>query len=296
MDEWMPQLAPQLRALVELARQDGHMTDAAAALGIPQSSMSRRVHALEERLGVPLVIRDGRQVRLSPAAVDLAERARGPLRELESTLAHVTDAAHPDRGTVRLGFPLTMGAGTVPDLLADFNRRYPGIRLILKQAHGAALFDDLREGTLDLAITIPAPDDLPHTVIAAQEIRAIIAADHPLAARTSIPLAALRDETFIANPPTYNLRHLTEGWCRQAGFEADIRIEITESGTIRELIRRSLGVALLPPAERPIEGVAEVSLTGPGYSRQIALAAATTAHTRVTARLHEFILTRGLAG
>ncbi|CPZ75429.1 Putative transcriptional regulator%2C LysR family [Mycobacteroides abscessus] len=76
MDQWTARCAPQLRALVELAAHDGHITQAARALGIPQSSMSRRIHALQAALGVPLLIHDGRTVRLPPEALLLAARPR----------------------------------------------------------------------------------------------------------------------------------------------------------------------------------------------------------------------------
>ena len=62
----MAQLSPQLRALEELANHDGHMTRAADALANPQSSMSRRIHALEKTLRLRLVIQEGRTVRLTP--------------------------------------------------------------------------------------------------------------------------------------------------------------------------------------------------------------------------------------
>lgn len=90
MDQWTARCAPQLRALVELAAHDGHITQAARALGIPQSSMSRRIHALQAALGVPLLIHDGRTVRLTPEALLLAARTREPLAELDHTLAEVT--------------------------------------------------------------------------------------------------------------------------------------------------------------------------------------------------------------
>ena len=90
MDQWTNRLAPLLRSLVELAAHDGHMTRAAAALGVPQSSMSRRVHALEQELRVPLLIHDGRIVRLTPAARRLARLSSEPLRRLDLAVAEVT--------------------------------------------------------------------------------------------------------------------------------------------------------------------------------------------------------------
>jgi DNA-binding transcriptional LysR family regulator len=290
VDQWTAQLAPQLRALVALAAHDGHMTEAAAALGIPQSSMSRRIHALQTALRMPLLIPDGRTVRLTPDARRLAARARDPLDALDQTLAELTGSADPDHGTVRFGFPLTMGSGQIPDLLADFRRDHPGIRVLLKQAHGSELGVDLLNGHLDLAVVIPIPDGLRHTTIGTQRIQVAVPADHRLAAATRLRLSDLAGETFIANPPSYNLRQLTETWCQHAGFTPNIAIEVTEFGTIRELISRGLGIALIPHDPRTPPGIAEITLTGGRYHRPIALAWGSATQAAPTRRLNDYLL------
>lgn len=282
--------APQLRALVELAARNGHMTDAAASLGVPQSSMSRRIHALEQQLGVPLLIHDGRVVRLTRAATDLVRGIRGPLEELELAINAVTGRADPEHGTVRFGFPLTMGSGHVPDLLAEFRRRHPGIRVLLKQAHGSELTADLLSGDLDLAIVIPPPDRARHEIIGQQEIVAVLPASHRYATLDRVRLADLAGETFIATPAAYNIRRLTETWCRQAGFTPDIAIEVTEFATIRELIVRNLGIGLLPRDQRTPPGLAEVSLDDTRYRRDIALAWSSSTTAPATERLSSFLL------
>lgn len=289
MDQWTARLAPQLRALAELATHAGHMTEAAAALGVPQSSMSRRIHALEEALQVPLLVQDGRIVRLTPAAVALAESVRQPLREIDAVLEAAAGEGDSETGTVRFGFPLTMGSGRVPDLLADFRRHHPGVRLHLKQAHGAALTDDLRDGLLDLAIVIPPPEATRHAVLGTQQIHAILPDWHRLADRPQLELDELRGEAFIANPPSYDLRRLTERWCEANGFTPDITVEITEFATVRELVERGLGIALLPPDERQTPGLVEIPLAG-GYRREIALTWPTAAQSPITRRLSDFIL------
>ncbi|MUM18975.1 LysR family transcriptional regulator [Mycobacterium sp. CBMA271] len=289
MERWTSQLAPQLRALVELAAHDGHMTQAALALDIPQSSMSRRIHALQTALGVPLLIHDGRTVRLTPEAQRLATRAREPLTELDQTLAEVTGDADPEHGTVRFGFPLTMGSGHIPDLLAAFRHRHPGIRVLLKQAHGTELGAELLTGHLDLAVVIPAPERLHHTTIGSQHIHVAVPADHSLAAAAELHLGDLAGETFIANPPSYNLRQLTETWCREAGYTPNIAIEVTEFSTIRELISRGLGIALLPHDDRTPPGIIEIPLAA-RYHRSIALTWGATTHAAPTRRLNDFLL------
>ncbi len=285
----MSQLAPQLRALEALDSQGGHMTHAADSLGIPQSSMSRRIHALEKTLGIRLLTQEGRTVRLTPAAVQLAEQTRRPLHELEAIVETIAGEADPEHGTIRFGFPLTMGVGVVPNLVAEFHRRAPGIRLQIKQAHGSELAADLKSGMLDVAVVIPPSGDVDHVVIGGQQIRAVLPAAHPLAARRRLRLDELHDETFIANPASYHLRQATESWCRDAGFVPHVPVEITEFSTIRELVGRGMGIALLPHDEHTSRKVREIPLTPNTYQREIALAWASTAVTPAARRLLTFL-------
>ncbi|ADG77906.1 Transcriptional regulator, LysR family OS=Tsukamurella paurometabola (strain ATCC 8368 / DSM/ CCUG 35730 / CIP 100753 / JCM 10117 / KCTC 9821 / NBRC 16120/ NCIMB 702349 / NCTC 13040) OX=521096 GN=Tpau_1275 PE=3 SV=1 [Tsukamurella paurometabola] len=291
MDHWLGVLAPQLQALVVLADHDGHMTRAAAALGVPQSSMSRRIHALETELTLPLLVHAGRTVRLTPAARGLAQRVRSPLRDIELAVEEAVGAADADHGTVRFGFPLTMGTGRIPDLISDFRRAHRGITVTLKQAPGSELADDLEAGRLDLAVTIPPPARLHHSVIGAQEVLAALPRGHRLARAGRIALADLRDETFIANPASYHLRGATEQWCSAAGFTPAVAFEVTEFGTIRELVARGLGVALLPHDDRAPSGVVEVPLRG-DHRRAVALASATALLAPAARRLRDFIVAR----
>lgn len=286
----MPRLAPQLSALVALSTHDGHMTEAAAALGIPQSSMSRRIHGLQSKLEVPLLVADGRTVRLTPAAQRLAAQSRGPLDALNRALMELTDDVDPDRGIVRFGFPLTMGTGQMPDLLADFRREYPGIHVVLKQAHGTELTNDLRRGALDLAIVIPAPDDVDHRIVGYQDIYVTLPESHHLARRRALRIDALDGEPLIANPTSFHLRRITEQWCRTAGLVPDISIEVTEFATIRELVARGLGIALLPHDDRAPSGLVEVPLVGSKYRRTVALACSTTVQSVPTRRLNDYLV------
>lgn len=289
MDDLLLRVAPQLRTLEVLVAHEGHMTRAADALGVPQSSMSRRLHQLAAELGVVLTVPEGRAIRLTPAAIALADHIRGPLAELRDALDVAATVGYPDAGTVRLGFPLTMGAGPVPAAIAELRRLYPRIALHLKQAHGAQLAEDLRSGQLDVALVIPPPEGIEYRLIGRQPIRAVVPPDHRLARRKRIRLAELAADEFIANPPTYHLRRTTETWCQSAGFDPSVVLEITEFSTIRELVSRGLGVALLPPADPGVDGsFAEVALEST-YERQIALAWGPTARTAAARRVRDFL-------
>lgn len=251
--------------------------------------MSRRITALQAALRIPLLVHDGRTVRLTREAHRLATRIRVSLDEIDHVVAEVTGDADPDHGTVRFGFPLTMGSGVVPDLLADFRWRHPGIRVLLKQANGSELCADLLAGDLDLAVVIPAPDRIRHSRIGDQKIFAVLPIDHRLSGAGVISLSDLAGEMFIANPSSYHLRRVTESWCREAGYTPDIGIEVTEFATIRELVGRGLGVALLPHDERAPDDTIEVTLVGGDYTRSIALASGVVTPAPPALRLREYL-------
>lgn len=290
----MPQVAlvaPQLAAFAEVARQ-GHVTGAAEALGMPQSSVTRRVQALEDGLGRQLLARVGRGVELTSSGRALSDRLQGPLRALEEALAAVAQEADPEAGTVRFGFPLTMGPVTVPRLLARFREEAPRVRLVLRQAHASELLDGLDRGELDLAVVIPPGPAVPHAVLGVQEIIAMLPESHRLAGQASIPLEELRSEQFIANPTSYHLRQLTEEWCEEAGFVPAIALEITEFSTVHAFVSQGQGVALMPPSESPVPGIRQIPLEGASRHRVIGLVETPSGLTRPAARLRDHLLAR----
>ncbi|KYH42942.1 hypothetical protein AZH51_01225 [Branchiibius sp. NY16-3462-2] len=266
-------LAPELAAFKAAAEQ-GHITRAAAELGIPQSTMSRRIKTLERVLGQALVQPHGRGMALTPAGRSLLPGLSRVLDDLDREFARLRGEADPESGLVRFGFPLTVGPRSTPALLAGFYAEAPRVRLILHQGHGGAMLDEVRDGRLDLAIVTPPPDDLDVVPLGYQYLQLNVGARHRLAKRRSVRIAELADEAFIAGPTTYSVRRLADQWCLAAGFRPRIIFEGSEIETLRALVAQGLGVALLPPAELRHEGLVEIPLAGGTYRRQIALVCA----------------------
>lgn len=292
MDEFRPPpgeaVAPLLAAF-EAAATELHVTRAAELLRTPQSTVSRRIQSLEQLLGVSLFTPDGRGVRLTPTGHDLLLRIRGPLRAIDDAVRHITTDADPEIGLVRFGFPLTLGPVSIPSLLADFHHVAPGIRLRLVQAHAEALTQLLSDGGLDVAIIIPAPLGVRSTSLGSQPIQLYVPRTHRLATRRQVDLAELVDETFIANPPTYNLRQLLESWCAEAGFAPNVALEITEFETLRALVARGLGIALLPAAETEHADLVGIRITGRRHIRSIGLVTAGSIATPAVEKLLRFL-------
>lgn len=294
-------MSPQVEELVPLlaafttAANEGHITRAAQRLGVPQSSLSRRLKAVERSVGVPLFQPAGRGIALTTAGRELFARTRDLAGVLDDAVAVVRSHADPDSGLVRFGFPLTLGPVSIPSLLADFHSSAPRIRLHLVQAHGEALAEMVRDGRLDLAVMIPAPADLPAIPLGHQRIHLYVARDHRLAGQETAELSDLAGESFIANPPTYHLRHLLDLHCAAVGFTPKVVFEITEFDTLRALVARNLGIALLPEAETPHPDLHRIALSTP-VERSIGLVSGNRRPTPAVARLREFVARHASAG
>ncbi|WP_380278924.1 LysR substrate-binding domain-containing protein [Kitasatospora purpeofusca] len=289
------QLAPLLAQFAAVARLE-HVTQAASLLAMPQPTLSRAVARLEAELGVDLLARQGRTVRLTRAGRLLLASVERALAEVERGVEAVRAEADPATGRVAFGFLHTMGTDAVPALLRDFRAAYPLVRFQLVQDYVGAMLDRLRAGELDLCLVAPVPDDDPVLVarrLDEQRLHLVVPADHRLAGRRRIRLAEVAEEPFVGLEPGYGMRAITDGFCAQAGFVPRLAFEGEETETLRGLVAAGLGVALLPPALVPRPGVVELEVTAPRTRRAIGLAwAAGRPLTPPAAAFRDFVLSR----
>ncbi|MFD7902900.1 LysR family transcriptional regulator [Kitasatospora sp. NPDC059747] len=288
------QLAPRLAQFAAVARLE-HVTQAAAALGMPQPTLSRSVARLEEELGVELLARQGRTVRLTRAGRLLLASVERALAEVERGAEAARAEADPSVGRVAFGFLHTMGTDAVPALLRDFRVAHPQVRFQLVQDYVGAMLERLLDGELDLCLVAPLPDDPAFAArpLDEQRLHLVVQADHRLAGRRRIRLAEVAEETFVGLEEGYGLRAITDGFCAEAGFVPRLAFEGEEAETLRGLVAAGLGVALLPPALVPRPGVVELEVTAPRTRRAIGLAwAAGRPLTPPVRAFRDFVLSR----
>ena len=99
----------QIQYFLEVAKRE-HVTEAAVALHVAQSSVSRQIFNLEEELGVKLFIREGRSVKLTPLGRIFYERMKQVWYLMEDAKREVEENLNPEKGTVRIAFPISMAA------------------------------------------------------------------------------------------------------------------------------------------------------------------------------------------
>jgi LysR family transcriptional regulator, transcription activator of glutamate synthase operon len=265
-------LAPKL-ALLRAVAEEGNLTRAAASVGLQQPTASRWLAALSAELGTPVVVPDGRGLRLTRAGASLAAAAGRALSELAAGVRQATDEADPERGQVVLAFLSTLGEHRVPGLLRVFRREHPHVRFTLLQGSHAELLDHVRSGRADLAFTSPLPGagEFAGVTLEEQQLVVTVPAGHRLARRVWVRLAELADEAFVGTKEASGLRAVTDELAQAAGFTPTMAFEGEEVDTLRGLVAAGLGVAVLPVAEpAPPQGVVEIPLR-PRAVRRIGL-------------------------
>ena len=238
----------QLKYFIEVAKRE-HVTDAADALHVAQSAVSRQISNLEKELGAPLFYRDGRNVKLTPVGKIFWEHIELAIKEIDKAVQEVNEYLNPKSGVVRLGFPNSLAASTLPRVIASFRRQYPEIRFQLRQGILSSLTTAVLKGEIDLAFVSPVPTDhaqLNGHILFTEEMVALLPADHPLAEYEALRLDQLHKEAFIMFRPGLTLREIVDDACQQAGFKPIVAFEGEDIEAVKGLVSAGLGVALLP--------------------------------------------------
>lgn len=152
----------RLRALVELA-DAGSVRGAAERLVVTESSISSAVRSLAEEIGIALVDRHGRGVKLTPAGQRYVEYARRILGLHDEAIRAARGEADPENGSVRLAAVTSAGELLIPAALASFRARYPGVALTLEVASRNAVWPMLARHEVDLVVAGRPPESLART-------------------------------------------------------------------------------------------------------------------------------------
>jgi DNA-binding transcriptional LysR family regulator len=267
----------QLRYLVALA-DELNFTRAAARAHVAQPALSQQIRRLEDELGMRLVERTTRQVRLTEAGTTLVSRGRRIMAEVDAARADIDAIRGILTGHVRVGTMHTMGPVDVSHALAIFHERHPAIELTVREESSKELAEMLRDDELDLAFLSVTEEIESHGLglqpLVSEELMVVLPPDHRLCRRQRLRMAELEDEEFISFREGARLRELLIEAAASAGFEPQIKLESNESERIRRLVARGMGVAVLPRSDARASGtdVTAVALTEPSLTREIALA------------------------
>ena len=263
----------QLAYFVAVA-ETRHFTRAAERSRVAQPSLSKQVQVLEKELGAPLFNRARGNVTLTPAGEALLPLARRILADVETARREVQDLTGLRRGRVRLGATPSLCTGLLPDVLARFRDRFPGIALEIEEGGSRDLVGQLATGSLDLALIILRPQArdpaLTTTPILREHLVLASAAGRPTRPMT---VAELRDVPLVMFREGYDLRDVTVAACRREGFEPRYVVEGGEMDAVLRFVQAGLGAAVVP--SMVVAGRREFRATpfvAPGLTRTVGLA------------------------
>src|SRR5712691_11526972 len=263
-----------LRYFVVVA-EEGHVTRAAARLGIQQPPLSQQIRALEAELQVQLLRRKPRGVELTQAGEALFAEAQAILRQVEHAVTAVRRTARGEAGRIGLGFTSSASFHPfVPQAIREFRETHPLVGLTLEESGTGELVAALIDERLDAAFVrslIGAAEGIATHSVLEEAMAAALPAGHALASGAGarpLALAALAAETFILyrRPLGPGLYDAIIASCQRAGYSPNIGQEAPRMLATLSLVAAGLGVTLVPQSMRRlrVHGVAYRPLDGNG--------------------------------
>ncbi|MCR9280581.1 LysR family transcriptional regulator [Labrenzia sp. ac12] len=218
---------------------------AGRAIGVPKSKLSRRIAALEERLGVRLIERSSRRFRVTDIGEQFYERCRSMQSEAEHAHALVAESRAEPHGLIRFGCPTGLVEVVAP-LISEFLSRHPKVRLQLVAADRAL---DLISERIDLALRVRTAltSDASLTMrTIGTSIRILVA--NPGLAQTvhevddldKVPLLSTSDSADEIE------WHIETDMGETRTFRKQARMGCADFSATRTAVKKGLGVALLP--------------------------------------------------
>lgn len=250
----------QLRAFVAVA-DFLHFGSAAAELGVTQPALSAALTGCEEALGVRLVERTTRKVRMTEAGHHLLSRAREALNAVDAFMTRADDAGNARSGMRRIGIIPTVAPYVLPALLRALRHYHPGFEPRVHEMQTTEIMRGLESGTLDFGIcALPTPSDSVECPLYVERLLVALPKERDPVAPPQFSLEDLADEDVLMLEDGHCLRDQTLQLCQRSGFVPGTRSSATAIPTLLRLVEADLGVAVVPEAaakgERAAQGVA----------------------------------------
>lgn len=271
----MPNLTmSQLRAFVAVSRY-ASFTLAAAALHRTQPAITSQVKQLEQQLGLLLIDRTTRQLRLTEAGLRIVPAMAAMLQQLEAVVESTQDLRALRTGLVRIGCLPSVAATWLPPRIAQFRAAHPGVSFLLQDALGDKVIAMVTSGEVEFGITdIQPATHIDATPLLEDSLCALFLDGHPLqrAKRLDVDVLARHDLILMAHGS--NARRIVDSAFAAAGRAALAACEANYMSTAVGMVQAGLGIALLPLSGVPPGIDARLRtrvVDAPGFSRQIAL-------------------------
>ena len=191
-----------LRYFVAVAEMENVSRAAMQRLHVSQPSLSRQIRDLEDEIGVQLLERTAKSVKLTEAGRAFLDEARAILKKADDAVGNVRSIAGKRESELHIGdWPLATGR-IMPALLRAYQKAMPNVKVKMHDWPVEKNIAGVRDGRLQLAIILPplkvnALDELRFEPLFTGRVCLAVSSDHPFAARRSVSLTDAAREPFI---------------------------------------------------------------------------------------------------
>jgi DNA-binding transcriptional LysR family regulator len=223
---------------------------AANQLHISQPALTGQIQKLEEELGVQLLARNRRTVKLTEVGKIFLVEAKATLARAKQAVECAQKAIRGEVGRLKIGFVSSVALEIVPSIVSEFRKQHPEVTLDLINLRTVSQVKGLLRETIDIGfLRLPlSHDQLTIKVIHGERFAVILPKGHRLAKGKHLRIAELQDELFVA----YG-RRWAPGFfdsivqmCTREGFSPNIVQETGEMYTAIALVKAGVGIAILP--------------------------------------------------
>ncbi|OAN16741.1 LysR family transcriptional regulator [Photobacterium jeanii] len=235
-----------LRTLIAIA-QHGSFRAAASSLAIPPATLSRRLQRLEDTLGSQLVIRDSRNVALTPLGKSYVERCQPLIASLEAATSEIQDCSHDTpRGALRVSAPVGLLTYQLMPLFNQFLAQYPEITLSL--THLSNQQHDYSPEQYDVAFRVGQQPDSSFAAAAIGESQRILVASPSYLSQHGTPSSPseLEQHARLASVPEFEWALTCKDTNKTVRLHSPVRIAIADLNSVMQAAINGLGIACLP--------------------------------------------------
>jgi DNA-binding transcriptional LysR family regulator len=235
----------QVRSFVAVAEHQ-HISKAAASLFLTQGAVTQQVRHFERAVGLQLLERDGRGVRLTDAGRTLAVACRAALRSVQVLEDSAESMKTLQAGSLHLGASPTCASYYLPVRLAGFTRLHPGIKLSMTVEPSAEINRQVIAGTLDCGLVEGKPNpELLANVLDHDELILVVHRDHPLASLRRVTSAELGQTRYLGRGPTWAAEQNVRDMIGDAFDKSEV-LNLGHPEYVRAAALAGLGYAALP--------------------------------------------------
>lgn len=217
-----------------------NITHAADKLYMTQSALSKRIKALEQELGVEIVLRSRQGIRFTPAGEQVLLHSAAAAREMEKMRRQLAAIQGEACGTLRAGISVNFSYYRLPEVLTEYHKAYPKVRLDIATGHSRNIYQQMLDSSLDVAVLRGEyPWDGTQFLLSQESICLIHSREYK-----DVPLS---DYLYIDHRSDSALASLMARWRFENGVSGDTGSFVVDNITAcLEMVKRGLGWALMP--------------------------------------------------